>query len=51
MSTAASKILGYSADDVAAAFDSLFRGKVDVTGCVRLMDEYRLGEEAKQGIG
>ena len=49
VSTAASKIVGYSADDVMSAFDSLFRGKTDVSGCVRLMDEYRIEDAAKQG--
>lgn len=51
VSTAASRIIGYSADDVAAAFDSLFRGKTDAAGCVSLMDEYRIGEARAQGIG
>ncbi len=50
VSTAASRIIGYSADDVSAAFDSLFRGKTDAAGCVRLMDEYRIEEARQQGI-
>ncbi len=50
VSTAASKIIGYSADDVASAFNDLFRGKTDVAGCVKLMDDYRIEEAEKQGI-
>ncbi len=50
VSTAASKIIGYSADDVAAAFDSLLRQKTDAAGCVKLMDEYRIKEAEEQGI-
>lgn len=49
VSTAASKIIGYSADNVSAAFDRLLRGKTDVTGCVKLMDDYRIDEAKKQG--
>ena len=49
VSTAASKIIGYSAEDVARAFDSLFRGKTDVDGCVKLMDDYRIKEAQTQG--
>ncbi len=47
VSTAASKIMGYSADDVCAAFDSLFRKKIDVDGCVKLLDENRLRAAGK----
>ncbi len=43
VSTAASKIIGYSADDMEDAFARLFRGKLDDAGCVKLMDEMRLG--------
>lgn len=49
VSTAASRIIGYSADDVAAAFDSLLRGRTDAAGCVKQMDEYRIEEAKKQG--
>lgn len=49
VSTAASKIIGYSADDMASALDQLFRKNTDVAGCVRLMDEYRISEAQKQG--
>ncbi len=47
VSTAATRIVGYSADDVAAAFDSLLRGKTDAAGCVKMMDDARM-EEARQ---
>lgn len=50
VSTAATTVIGYSADDVASAFDSLFRNKTDVAGSVRLMDEYRIGEAKAQGF-
>ncbi len=50
VSTAATRIVGYSAEDVSAAFDSLFRGKTDVAGCVKLMDDYRMEEAREQGI-
>ncbi len=49
VSTAASRIVGYSADDVAAAFDSLLRGEIDAEGCVARMDEYRELDAHKQG--
>ncbi len=49
VSTAATKIVGYSAEDVAAAFDELFRGRTDTAGCVQRMDEYRLQDEVLQG--
>ncbi len=44
VSTAASRIVGYSSDDVAAAFEALLSGRTDVSGCVGLLDEYRLAE-------
>ena len=50
VSTAASKIIGYSADDISSAFNDLFLGKTDVAGCVKLMDDYRIEEAEKQGI-
>ncbi len=49
VSTAASRIIGYSAEDVLTALDSMFRGKTDVDGCVRLMDDYRIAEARMQG--
>ncbi len=48
VSTAASRIIGYSADDVASAFGDLLRGKTDAAGCVRLMDDYRIEDSEKQ---
>lgn len=48
-STAASKILGYSADDMVAALNDMFRKKTDAAGCVRKMDEFRREELQKQG--
>lgn len=49
-STTASKVKGFSADDAAAALDSLFRGKTDVAGCVEMMDGYRIEEAAREGV-
>ncbi len=48
-STSASKVFGFSDDDVAEALNSLFRKKTDVAGCVKLMDEYRISAAARQG--
>lgn len=42
VSTASTKIVGYSAEDVDRAFDKLFKGEVDVDGCIELLDKYRL---------
>ncbi len=50
VSTAATRIIGYSAEDVAEAFNSLLRGGTDVSGCVKLMDEKRIEEAKEQGI-
>ncbi len=44
VSTAATKIVGYSADDVAAAVGELLRHRVDAAGCVVLMDSLRREE-------
>ena len=44
VSTAASRIVGYSADDVAEAVNSMLRGRVDADGCIKLMDESRIAE-------
>ena len=49
VSTAASKIVGYNAEDVMAALNAMLRGETDVDGCVRQMDEARLEETALQG--
>ncbi len=48
-STSASKITGFSGDDVAAALNELFRKKTDPAGCVNLMDKYRISEASLQG--
>ncbi len=48
-STAVSKIVGYSEENVAAALDSLFRKKTDTAGCVELLDEYRIKAAKNQG--
>lgn len=40
-SVASPKILGYSQDDMKTAFTALFEGKVDVDGCIAMMDELR----------
>ena len=42
VSTAASRIVGYSADDVASALNDLISGRTDVDGCVALLDRYRM---------
>lgn len=42
VSTAWPKIIGYQQNDMGAAVLKLFKGEVDVAGCVRLMDEYRI---------
>lgn len=49
VSTAASRIIGYSAEDVADAVNPMFRGDTDVAGCVRMMDDLRIGEAQAQG--
>ncbi len=49
-STSASKVKGFSDNDVAAALDSLFRKKTDVAGCVELMDKARSKAAAAQGV-
>lgn len=49
VSTAASKIIGYSADDVSTAFNRMLNKKTDVEGCVKLMDDYRIKEAKNQG--
>ena len=41
VSTTASKLVGYSGDDMVAAMGELFAHRTDVPGCVALMDQYR----------
>ena len=48
ISTAASRIIGYSADDANAALVELLRKKTDVAGCVKQLDEKRLAEIQKE---
>lgn len=42
VSTARPKIIGYQQNDVGDAVRRMFQGEVDVAGCVRLLDEYRI---------
>ena len=50
VSTAATRIIGYSADEVASALNKLFDKKINVSECIELMDEYRIKEAKAQGI-
>lgn len=43
------KVIGYKQDDVGAAVLKLFQGEVDVAGCVKLMDEYRIAAAKELG--
>lgn len=43
------KIIGYKQDDVGAAVLKLFQGEVDVAGCIKLMDEYRITSAKELG--
>lgn len=49
VSTARPKIVGYQQNDMGAAVKQLFEGKVDVAGCIELMDEYRIAEAKRLG--
>ena len=49
VSTAATWVIGYSADNVAADLNRLFRNETDVKGCVELMDEKRIALAKAQG--
>ena len=49
VSTASSRIIGYSAEDVAAAVGEMLRKKTDAAGCIKLMDDRRISAAAKQG--
>ncbi len=49
VSTAATHISGYSAEDVLAAINSMLRRETDVAGCVKQMDEFRLAKIQEQG--
>ncbi len=48
-STAASKIIGYSDDDVVEALEALFKGRIDAEGCVRMLDERRIARAHSEG--
>ena len=48
-STANSKIIGYSQQDMGTAVQKLFQGEVDAAGCVALMDEYRIAAARELG--
>lgn len=48
-STSASKIKGFSDNDVAATLNDLFRKKTDTAGCIKLMDNYRINRALTQG--
>ncbi len=50
VSTASSRIIGYSGDDVMLALNNMFKGNTDVTGCVEMMDNFRIEEAVKQGV-
>ncbi len=49
VSTASTRIIGYDAQDMISALDSLFRQRIDVAGCVKRMDEARVANAQKQG--
>ena len=49
VSTAASRIVGYSADRVAAAIGDMLRGKTDVAGCVSRLDSDRIEAARSEG--
>ena len=48
-STAEPKIIGYTQPETASAVQELFLGNVDVAGCVKLMDEYRMASAKALG--
>ncbi len=49
VSTAATRIVGYSAEDMLTAVNNLLAGTTDVAGCVELMDQFRIQEARAQG--
>lgn len=49
VSTAWPKIIGYKQNDVGDAILKLFKGEVDVDGCIELMDKYRI--DAAKDLG
>ncbi len=50
VSTAATRVIGYSADEAASALNKLFKNEIDVSECIDMMDEYRIKEARAQGI-
>ncbi len=50
VSTASTRIIGYSAEDMVDALNDMFHGRLDVDGCVKKMDEYRIAEARRQGV-
>lgn len=50
VSTAASRIAGYSGDDTAALIRALLAGETDSAQCVAEMDRVRMEEAKKQGV-
>lgn len=49
VSTSWSKIIGYKQDDVGEAILQLFQGKIDVAGCIKIMDEHRIDHANEMG--
>ncbi len=50
VSTASSRVVGYSGEDMLTVLRRLFTGEVDVDGCIELMDKLRIEEAREQGI-
>ena len=49
VSTATSRVIGYSGDDMLEAVNKMLKKDVDVAGCVKLMDEQRIKRAKAQG--
>lgn len=50
VSTASTRIIGYSADETAKIFNKMFVGDISVDECINLMDENRINAAHSQGI-
>ncbi len=50
VSTASTKIVGYSADETAALFGSLFQNKISIAQCLAKMDEIRTANALENGL-
>ncbi len=48
VSTASTRVVGYSADEAHSALNEMLRGRLTVGECVKLMDEYRRDELARE---